>query len=133
MTLVMIIGGAKGKPKKNPPAMMSAMMGVPMEMGWGMHLFIGIIFAAMYVFIFSKLLKKISSKYLRGAIFGIIAFILAQIGLPVMDAIFGNTMPEPDCSMVLLMIGSVMGHVIFGIVIAMIVKTEVPLTKQILR
>ncbi len=113
--------------------MMSAMMGVPMAMAWVMHFLIGIIFAAMYVFIFSKLLKKISSKYLRGAIYGIIAFILAQIGLPVMDAVFGNTMPEPQGSMVLLMIGSVMGHLIFGIVIAMMVKIEVPLTKQILR
>ncbi len=133
MTLIMIIGGAMGMPKMSPPDMMSAMMGVPVAMGWVMHFLIGIIFAAMYVFIFSKLLKRISSKYLRGAIYGIIAFILAQVGFPVLDAVFGNTMPEPQGSMVLMMIGSVMGHVIFGIVIAMMVKREVSFTKQILK
>ncbi|MEO5999257.1 MAG: DUF6789 family protein, partial [Chitinophagaceae bacterium] len=80
MTLLMVPGGVMGRPKMSPPTMLAALMGMPAAIGWVMHFLIGIIFAAMYVFIFSKLLKRISSKYLRGAIYGIIAFILAQVG-----------------------------------------------------
>ena len=134
MTLIMILGGLIGMPKMSPPEMMSAMMEVPVAMGWVMHFIIGIIFAAGYVFIFSNLLKKISSKYLRGAIYGIIAFILAQIGFPLMEGIFGaGNMPAPEGSMALMMIGGIMGHVIFGIVIALMVKTKTSFTKQIIK
>lgn len=114
--------------------MLAAMMGIPVAMGWVMHFLIGIIFAAGYVFLFNNWLKKISNKHLRGAIYGIVAFVVAQIGLPVMEGIFGNgNLPAPEGSMVLMMIGSVMGHVVFGIVIALLVKPVIPFTKQILK
>ena len=133
MTLLMVLGGVLGMPKMSPPAMLSAMMGIPVAMGWGMHFLIGIIFATGYVFFFNNWLKKISNKSLRGAVYGILAFVVAQIGFPVMEGIFGNgKMTAPEGSMALMMIGSIMGHVVFGIVIALLVKPIVPFTKQIL-
>ena len=130
----MVLGGAMGMPKMSPPAMLAGMMGVPVAIGWAIHFMIGIVFAAGYVFFFNNWLKKILNKIARGAVYGIVAFVVAQIAFPVMGAIFGDAaMPQPEGSMVLMMIGSVMGHVFFGIVIAMLVKPVTPFTKQILK
>jgi uncharacterized membrane protein YagU involved in acid resistance len=134
ISLLMMLGAAMGMPKMSPPNMLAAMMGMPVAMGWVMHFLIGIIFAAGYVFLFNNWLKKIGNKYLRGAIYGIVAFVIAQIGIPVMESIFGNgNMPAPEGSVALMMIGSIMGHVVFGIVIALLVTPIVPFTKQILK
>lgn len=134
MSLLMMLGAAMGMPKMSPPDMLAGMMKVPVAAGWVMHFIIGIIFAAGYVFLFNNWLKKISNKLLRGAVYGIVAFIVAQISFPVLGAIFGDAgMLEPEGSMALLMIGSVMGHVVFGIVIALIVKQVIPFTKNSIR
>lgn len=134
MSLLMMLGAAMGMPKMSPPDMLAGMMKLPVAVGWVMHFMIGIIFAAGYVFLFNNWLKKISSKLLRGAVYGIVAFIIAQISFPILGAIFGDAgMPQPEGSMVLLMIGSVIGHVVFGIVIALLVKPVAPFTKSSLR
>lgn len=134
MTLLMVVGAAMGMPKMSPPDMLAGMMKMPIAAGWVMHFMIGIIFAAGYVFFFNNWLKKISNKILRGAVYGIVAFIVAQISFPILGGIFGDAgMPQPEGSAALLMIGSVMGHVVFGIVIALLVKPVTPFTKQILK
>ena len=134
MTLLMVLGVVMGMPKMSPPAMLAAMMRMPVAIGWVMHFLIGVIFAAGYVFLFNNWLKKISNQYLRGAVYGIVAFVLSQVGIPVMESIFGSgNMPAPEGSVALLMIGSVMGHIIFGIVIAILVKPTVPFTKKNLK
>lgn len=132
MTLLIVIGGAMGMPKMSPPLMLAGMMHLPVAMGWVMHFMIGIIFAAGYVFFFNKWLRKISSKIVKGAVFGVIAFIIAQIGFAIMGAVFGDGgMSQPEGSPVLLMIGSIMGHIVFGIVVALFVKPIKPFTKQL--
>jgi len=75
----------------------------------------------MYVFLLLPLLSKVKSRILKGVIFGMAAFVFAQIAMMVMGAMFGN-MPSPEGSMVLMMIGSIMGHIIYGIVVALFVK-----------
>jgi uncharacterized membrane protein YagU involved in acid resistance len=103
--------------------MLSMMMGIPVFVGWIMHFMVGVIFALMYVFLLLPLLKNVKSKIAKGAIFGIAAFVLAQIAMMGMGAMLGN-MPKPEGSMLLMMLGSIMGHVIFGIVVALFVKEE---------
>lgn len=132
MTLLMVIGAVMGMPKMSPPDMLAGMMKVPVAAGWAMHFMIGIIFSAGYVFFFNNLLKKIANKIVRGSVYGIIAFIIAQISFPVLGAIFGDAdMPQPEGSMVLLMVGSVVGHVVFGIVTALLVKPIVSTAKAV--
>ena len=58
---------------------------------------------------------------LKGAVFGFAAFIFAQIMMAIMGAVLGGT-PPMDGSMLLMMFGSILGYVIFGIVVAMFVK-----------
>jgi hypothetical protein len=121
MTMIMFIAPMMGMPKMNPAEMLSMMMGLPLSIGWIMHFMIGIIFASIYGFFFIKVVKKISNNILKGVIFGFAAFIFAQIALAVMGAMLGG-MPPLEGSMMLMMIGSILGHVIFGIVVAAFVK-----------
>ena len=123
MTMVMFIAPFMGMPKMNASAMLSMMLGVPLIVGWLMHFMIGIIFALSYVFLFINLVKKIKSKVLKGAIFGFAVFIFAQIVMAMMKMLM--PMPAMEGSMMLMMFGSIIGHVIYGIVVAMFVKEQV--------
>lgn len=121
MTMVMFIAPMMGMPKMSPPEMLSMMMGFPIIAGWMMHFMIGIIFALTYAFIFIDVVKKLNNNILKGAIFGMAVFIFAQIAMAMMGAIMGG-IPPMEGSMLLIMIGSIMGHVIFGITVAQFVK-----------
>lgn len=120
MTAVMMIAPMMGMPKMSPPSILSMMMGFPIIVGWLMHFMIGIIFAMAYAFIFINLVNKVSNNILKGAIFGMAAFAFAQIMMAIMGMMF--PMPPMEGSMMLMMVGSIMGHVIFGITVATFVK-----------
>ncbi|WP_347375047.1 DUF6789 family protein [Aequorivita sp. Q41] len=115
MTVVLMAAPMMGMPKMAPPEMLSAMVGVPVFVGWLMHFMIGILFAFAYSYgcIFKS---KIKNVWLKGAVFGIIAFVFAQIMMRVMGMMM--PMPSMEGSMMLTAIGSLMGHIIFGIVVA---------------
>jgi len=119
-TIVTIIAPMMGMPKMNPPEMLSVMMGVPIVVGWIIHFIIGIIFSFAYAFFFIQVVKKVSSNILKGAIFGLVVFIFAQIMLAIMDTMM--PMPPTEGSVILLVIGSFIGHIVFGIGVAMVVK-----------
>jgi Family of unknown function (DUF6789) len=121
MTMVMFIGPFMGLPKMNPAAMLSTMMGIPAFMGWALHFMIGIIFALAYVFLFLSLLSNVNSWFLKGIIFGLSVFVFALIMMTVMSALFGG-MPSPEGSMILVITGAIMGHMIYGIVVALFVR-----------
>lgn len=111
MTLIMFVAPMMGMPKMSPPDMLAGMMGFPIIMGWMMHFMVGIVFAFMYTLAFSKLIK-VDNLLIKGAIFGFIVFVFAQIMMAVMGAVF--PMPKPEGSMVLMMMGSIIGHLIYG-------------------
>ncbi len=120
MTIVMLwIGPIVGLPEMNTAAMLSMMTGFSVTIGWILHFVIGIAFAAVYVFLLSKVLKKIGNNLLIGITFGIAAFILGQIGLGVLGALFGG-MPAIEESMVLVMISSIIGHLVYGVVVVLV-------------
>lgn len=123
MSLVMFVAPMMGMPKMNPAEMLSGMMGVPSSIGWVMHFMIGIIFTLMYVFLLLPILKKVNGKVLKGIIFGISAFIFAQIAMAVMGAMIGE-IPTPEGSMVLIAIGSIVGHLVFGVVATLFVADK---------
>lgn len=123
MTIFALMAPLMGMPEMNPPKMLSEMMGFSIVVGWVMHFMIGIIFALSYVFVFLPILHKISSPLWRGVIFGIAIFIFAQIMMAIMGAVMGG-MPMPEGSMMPMMIGSLVGHIVYGIVVALIVKND---------
>lgn len=118
MTLVMMVLPMIGMPKMSPPNMLSRMLKAPVFVGWIMHFIIGIIFAIGYTYL-CFLKHKIKNIWLKGTVFGIVAFIFAQIMMGIIGAII--PMPKMEGSMMLTMIGSLIGHIIFGIAIAKII------------
>ncbi|SDF19737.1 hypothetical protein SAMN05421636_1186 [Pricia antarctica] len=121
MSFIMYVAPMMGIPKMNPPAMLAGMMGMPITVGWLMHFVIGIIFAAFYVFLFAPKIK-IKSKLLKGAAFGFIVFLFAQIAMAMMGALIGG-IPEPEGAMIGVVLGGILGHVVFGIFVALSVKS----------
>lgn len=105
-------GNAK---KFRPLEMLSGILGMPVFVGWIMHYMIGIIFAFAYTYL-CIFKHKISNIWHKGTVFGVIALIFAQI----MMALMGMRMPMPamEGSMMLTMIGSLMGYIIFGMAVS---------------
>lgn len=118
MTIVMFMAPLMGLPKMNAAEMLSMMLGVPAFAGWLMHFMIGIVFAFSYSIIFAKVLSKVSNTILKGAIFGFIAFVFAQIMMLLMGLIL--PMPQSNANMGLMLLGSMIGHVVFGIMVAVV-------------
>ena len=115
MTAVMMIATIMGMPKMSPPEMLSGILGMPIIIGWIMHFMIGITFAFAYTYlcIFKHRIKNV---WLKGAVFGVIAFVFAQIMMGIMGTML--PMPKMEGSMTLTFIGSLMGHIIFGMAVA---------------
>ena len=116
MTGFIFLAPMMGLPKMNPAEMLSGMMGVPLMVGYLMHCMIGIIFAAAYVYLFNPKVR-IQSKLIKGSLFGFAVFIFAQV----MIFIIGKLMPMAEDNMMLIMLGSLIGHLVYGIVVALIV------------
>ena len=118
MTGFIFLAPMMGLSKMNPAEMLSGMMGVPLMVGYLMHCMIGIIFAAAYVYLFNPKVR-IQSKLVKGSLFGFAVFIFAQV----MIFIIGKLMPMPmaEDNMMLIMLGSLIGHLVYGIVVALIV------------
>jgi uncharacterized membrane protein YagU involved in acid resistance len=114
MSLVMYGLPVLGMPKMSPPDMLAAMLGVPLVAGWIMHFAIGIVFALGYTYL-CKMKDKVKNIYVKGAIFGIIVFILAQVMMGIMGAIL--PMPTVHGPVALVMTASIIGHIIYGIVV----------------
>ncbi|MCX6204640.1 MAG: hypothetical protein NTZ19_00115 [Bacteroidetes bacterium] len=115
MSLVMFIAPMMGMPKMSPPNMLAGMMRVPVIVGWVMHFVVGIIFAFGYTYLFAPKVK-IGNSFLKGTIFGFVVFIIAQIMMGILGTIL--PMPEMEGSMVLIMIGSISGHIVYGIALS---------------
>ena len=120
MTLFMMIAPMLGMPKMSAPHLLSGMLGVPIAVGWIMHFMIGTIFAFAYAFFFINILKKVSRNILKGAIYGFAVFLFAQFMLAIMGMMI--PLPPMEGSMMLMMIGSITGHIVFGITVAFFVK-----------
>ncbi len=118
MTGFTFLAPMMGLPKMNPAEMLSGMMGVPIMVGYLMHFMIGVIFAAAYVYLFNPKVH-INSKFLKGSLFGFAVFIFAQVMMFIIGKMM--PMPMPQDNMMLMMIGSLIGHLVFGIVVALIV------------
>lgn len=78
MTMIMMIAPMMGMPKMSPPAMLAAMLSLPLAAGWIMHFMIGVIFAFAYTYLFAPKVK-ISNGIVKGALFGLATFVFAQI------------------------------------------------------
>lgn len=109
MTILTMMAPLMGMPKMSPPEMLSQMTGTPLLLGWIMHFMIGIIFAFLYAF---TLKKWGVSSCVKGIVFGLLAFAIAQVVMLMMQ-------PMGDMAMLM---GSMMGHLVFGITTTKVIE-----------
>jgi len=116
MTMVMFMVPVMGMPKMDVAAMLAGFMGIPVALGWIAHFMIGIVLALTYGFAFAR--KIPDTTWTRGAIFSLIPWIMAQVLInPMMGAgFFATHTTEP----MMIVMGSLLGHLVFGIVIGLI-------------
>jgi len=112
MTMLTMMATVMGLPM-NIPGMLSGFMGVPILVGWTVHFMIGLAFAVIYAFVFIDKLK--GSPAMRGALFGLIPFLMAQIVVMPMMGMGFFTSSAPNA--IMLVMGSLMGHIAFGAVV----------------
>ncbi len=97
-----------GMPAMNPARMLAEPMGGSMALGWIAHFMIGTILALIYAVVAPRL---VGAPALRGALYGIAPFLVAQIVvMPMMG------MPLFAGSAVMAM-GSLIGHLVYGAVV----------------
>ncbi|SMB99469.1 conserved hypothetical protein [Hymenobacter roseosalivarius DSM 11622] len=121
MTLLLLMAPMMGMPPMNIGAMLGGMLGTSATVGWMMHFMIGVVFTAAYAFFFNKRLP-ISSPVVRGAVYGGLVFVLAQVMFALMRAM--GLMPSAGEGMLLGMMGSLMGHLLFGAVLGGFFSTQ---------
>jgi len=121
MTMMTMVAPMMGMPEMNIPAMLAGFMGFPIVLGWGAHFMIGTTLALGYVYFFHS--KLPGAPWLKGAIYGLFPWLLAQIMVnPVMGAgMFATNTPTP----VLMVTGSLMGHLVYGAVVGVIYGSTV--------
>lgn len=122
MTLFTVMGGMMNI-KMDIPAMLGSLFGGNLIIGWLMHFMIGIILAVNYAVIFySK--SNTQPLWLRGAIFGIIPWFMAQIMIMPMMSMM-NGMPFSSglfSGSIIMTTASLVGHLVYGAVLGSIYK-----------
>lgn len=122
MTALMLMAPMMGMPEMNIGAMLAGMLGVPTTLGWVMHVMIGILFAFGYTYLAGPRLP-IQQPFLRGMVYGLVVFLFAQIMLFGMGAM--GLMPNsPMENSELALLGSLMGHLVYGGVLGAVVDSR---------
>ena len=118
MTMIMLIAPVMGMPDMKIGNMIAGFMGMPVWIGWAMHLMIGIVWAMVYVFLVRD---KLSISYaLRGMLFALLPWVLMQLMvMPMMGTgIFSSNAPDA----LKIVMGTLMGHLVYGLVLGQTTK-----------
>ncbi len=130
MTMMMFTARMMGLPKMDIAAMLGSMMSGPIPatmsrtwwMGELLHFINGtIVFSLVYAYVFSA--RFPGSPWLKGVQWGLSLWILAQVLImPIMGmGFFSAQTPQPMLSLM----GSLVGHIIYGAVLAVIAGSPV--------
>jgi len=117
MTIFATMAPVMGMPEMNIPKMLAGTMGISVAIGWVAHFMIGIVLALIYGKFFSNRLP--GSYLLRGMLFSIIPWIMAQLMVMPMMAVMNN-LPFTSgifSGSLIMSLGSLLGHLVFGAVL----------------
>ncbi len=106
MSLLVVAGPMMGLRMAGPWELLASFMKLPVAVGWIAHFMIGVVLAIIYAAVAASRLP--GSPWLRGALFAIAPWLVAQVMLmPMMGAgLFGGS--------ALVALGSLMGHLVYG-------------------
>lgn len=120
MTLVgVFVAPMMGMPKMNPAEMLAGPMGNNLVLGWAAHFMIGIVLAVIYAAVAPSLPGP---PALRGAVYGIAPWLLAQVVvMPMMGTgMFSGSMMMAG--------GSLLGHLLYGATVGAVYGAPAPST-----
>jgi hypothetical protein len=130
ISMVMGVAPKMGLPKMDIVGMLSTMFGKPNRvLGWVMHMMMGVVFALIYAFLWSVGIG--SAGWLSGLLFGAGHWIVVGLMfgvIPMMHVgIKNGDVEKPGLWMtnqggMMAFFGGLMGHMIFGIVVALVYK-----------
>ena len=115
MTLFMWIAPMIGLPGMNVGELLGTIFKGSTTLGWVMHLITGFIFAYLYVLFFNDWLP-VENPISRGAMYGIIVFILAEIIITLVN-LSGLLHWWEKEGMAMMIFGNLLAHLIFGSVL----------------
>lgn len=119
MTVLMYIAPAMGMPKMDIIGMLGTMFtanqGAARVMGTVAHFMIGAVFAIIYALLWSFGIG--SPTWLWGLIFGAVHGVVTMMMIPMMMKVHPRP-PQMD-SGAMMMVGMLMGHMVFGLVVAL--------------
>jgi len=124
MSLFMYVAAGMGFVAVAPQELAAYVWTLGPAMAWAVHFLMGILLALLYIFIFRRMLRVIDSVLLKGFIFGLIAFLIAQIGYFGLEQAAYEMPTSTDNDMVLAVTSSLIGHLIFGIIVALISRPK---------
>jgi len=124
--MMMAMAPAMGMPKMDIPGTLAGMLPGDRLMGWIMHFLIGIVWAVIFALLWAAGIG--SAGVLWGIVFGIGAFVVAGLAMPMMlsmhPQVQAGNMPNPGLFMsrmgMMATVGSLMGHVLFGLVVGLV-------------
>ncbi len=116
MTIVMLMAPLLGMPPMPIGDMLAGFMHVPIALGWVMHFMIGTVLGLIYVYLLESRIP--GSPVVRGMVFSLIPWFMAQVIVnPMMGAgVFAINTSSP----ILMVMGSLIGHLVFGAVLGAI-------------
>lgn len=118
MMIIMLIAPLVGLPKMIQPEIINALLGGSELVGWTVYIFMGAVFAVIYHYGFAHRLP-IESNIVKGLIFGFAIFVIAQASVFILPAL-GVKIPDSGASMLSIIAGNLVGHLIYGVVVAVI-------------
>ncbi len=130
MSMVMALAPKMGFPKMDIVGMLSSMFSkksIPV-LGWMMHLMMGVVFALIYAFLWSKGVG--AGTWVYGLVFGAIHWMIVgiiMVMIPMLHVgIRSGSVKAPGIYMagngggVKAFLGGLMGHMLFGLVVALV-------------
>lgn|SRR5574341_102306 len=128
ISLAMAMAPIMGMPKMDIVDMLSTMLGKPNRlMGWMMHFMMGIIFALIYTFLWSRGIG--SATWANGLVFGAVHWLIVGLVMGMVPMVHlgikQGTAKAPGLWMtnnggIMAFVGGLIGHLAFGLVVALV-------------
>jgi uncharacterized membrane protein YagU involved in acid resistance len=119
MTILMYVAPAMGMPRMDIIGLLGTMFtaneGTAKIIGTILHFMMGTIFAIIYALLWNIGIGSVTWWW--GLIFGAVHAVLAMVGMPIMMRI--HPRPPQMEQGIMTMIGLLMGHLVFGLVVAL--------------
>jgi uncharacterized membrane protein YagU involved in acid resistance len=119
MTMLLLAAPMMGMPEMPIGEMLGSFLGIGSALGWAMHGMIGIVLAGIYAFGFAGRLP--GSPVARGAVFGVLVFLLAQVMVTPMMG--GGVFSGGNIPMIM---GSLLGHLVYGSLLGVVYGARLP-------